>query len=477
MDKRVFHVPRESCILGPLMHSTTTVSSSIGFPPGQSFSEEHIFPSLEPTEVVHEIKCDYGHVLWAPEVAVPAPPKKRAGRKPIVRVPKPRKHPGNGTSFHSQITFHVLGEYCRPTEPGDDCRNHCLLLPDARTRIRKSYKIKLFRNGNITIPGSLTEDMRDVHGPLQSLCDFLTAQGVFEHPDDPSWLLSFSLPQSQMFNYKFRLLEGSIDLYRFSDYCRTLYQGLVHVSPEDLRRFLLCPTFHDSPASPSASGWRDYFSTKHIRCDSGPLVELDVPSPEYILQNLVTTKTPKNIICRREHLLELLACIPLQEHYQRLCQLYYMARGLSNRALERILYCWLYPALRDTVLALRKKDTNFLVGVRYEQETYAAMLIRFRSLSSPKPEKCITVKIFPSQPSDFQKINIDGAVDREEAEMVYWWLNFHLRQSGALYQHDYYSDDDEFSYTSSEGEDPSDCDSDSDSDGDVDSAERDAKWR
>jgi hypothetical protein len=78
------------------------------------------------------------------------------------------------------------------------------------------------------------------------------------------------------------------------------------------------------------------------------------------------------------------------------------------------------------------------------------MLIRFRSLHAGDPYKCVTAKIFPAQADDHQKINIDGAVSREEAEEVYWWLNRHLRLSGAIFHLDYFSDDDEFSYTSSE---------------------------
>ena len=70
---------------------------------------------------------------------VVVPVKSNRGRKKILRVVRLRKKQGDGSSFNSQITFHMRS-------PSYDA---------------KEYKIKIFNNGSVQIPGLKKIDMVD----------------------------------------------------------------------------------------------------------------------------------------------------------------------------------------------------------------------------------------------------------------------------------------------------------------------------
>src|ERR1700678_1985505 len=102
--------------------------------------------------------------------------KSNRGRKKKVKPIKTRKYQGDGSSFNSQISFTVLGDVVRnkPINPDKHSVKAIVITKNdiIQELFTKEYKIKVFRNGQFTIPGVLTEDLSDVRPPLLVLCDY-----------------------------------------------------------------------------------------------------------------------------------------------------------------------------------------------------------------------------------------------------------------------------------------------------------------
>lgn len=114
-----------------------------------SFIERNMRDAIKAHPLFINVKCNYWELKFeAPVVAVEidepvpvivAPVKSNRGRKRILREVRLRKKQGDGSSFNSQITFHMR----------------------SIAYASKEYKIKIFNNGSIQIPGLKRIDMVD----------------------------------------------------------------------------------------------------------------------------------------------------------------------------------------------------------------------------------------------------------------------------------------------------------------------------
>ena len=132
-------------ILTPLQLSTITICAKFS---NISFHEKDVLKKIIniPTKYNHilRIYCNYGEIISPLYVAEPKHKKSNRGRKPRIKIKK-RKINGfgkfKGTCFASQITFEIKS---------------------FNKNARNLYKVKLFRNGKIQIPGGVKQDMSDI---------------------------------------------------------------------------------------------------------------------------------------------------------------------------------------------------------------------------------------------------------------------------------------------------------------------------
>lgn len=106
------------------------------------FHEEDLIFSLQPYGRIMKMECNYG-ISHNPNYKEPEAPQKKSnrGRKPKGKKKKNRKTQGNGMFFNSQMSFWV----------------------SSATINNKIYKVKVFRNGTLEIPGVLDPKMTDAH--------------------------------------------------------------------------------------------------------------------------------------------------------------------------------------------------------------------------------------------------------------------------------------------------------------------------
>lgn len=165
-------------IFGELLPSTLTAQ---GILTDIKFEEKDLIYAVDPSGRIMKITCNYGEVFNKDYKEEQLKKKKtNRGRKPKIKKRNVRKNQGNGKYFNSQITFWV----------------------QAIDNKSKYYKIKMFRNGTIEIPGGLEPSMDDVWSAVYVVRDSM--RECFNEDVQIKELYSI------MRNYKFETMDKDI---------------------------------------------------------------------------------------------------------------------------------------------------------------------------------------------------------------------------------------------------------------------------
>lgn len=136
-------------ILDPLKPTVLTAQGELS---NVEFNEEDLIKRVEPTDKIHRISCNFGVKTSESFSEEKKEKKSNRGRKKKEKEKGKRRNQGNGNCFNSQMTFWVYsidGGY-------------------------KYYKVKVFRNGKIGIPGGLNPDMSDINYSIKSVIELLS---------------------------------------------------------------------------------------------------------------------------------------------------------------------------------------------------------------------------------------------------------------------------------------------------------------
>lgn len=148
---------RSECVYDETELFTTpinTTNTMEGYLSNVQFHEEKLIQDVVADENVVIYRCNYGKVVYD-GYTEPVPKKKtNRGRKKKEKKKKPRKKQGDGTDFNSQITLVVRSSLAPPEEDIDG-----MLIVRDSTRV---YKFKIFRTGEIQLPGMHQNNTDDV---------------------------------------------------------------------------------------------------------------------------------------------------------------------------------------------------------------------------------------------------------------------------------------------------------------------------
>jgi hypothetical protein len=418
-----------------LEHSTSSVKGNLS---NLDFEEEDVIDMFECTNNIISIDCNYGHIRSKTYVFKLPPKKSDRGRKKKVKVLKPRKYQGDGSCFNSQITFRVIGTHVRHRSsiPKTTSRDVTIVtMMHGLESVEKSYKIKVFRNGSITVPGILAEDLSDLTIPLGEVCAYLTDMFIL-----PITVVSL---YSVMKNYIFRLTNKQIDLRALQAHCAKHFGGLLNTRFSDISSYLVNPAFEDGDKTPIFDGWNAALVADPEKRLS--YVELH--------RYLIDSCSSKNLHVDFDKLIVKIKSMPFEELYDSMQQLYKLLHAnyisLHNDTYKIICKHLLSKYLLDINKYLTKSKDNMLSHIKYDPENYPGFLIKIKTPNEFKSTKKTTVKLF-----DSGKINIDGANSREEADFIYWWLNNLFYTNPQLIRRDdaaYDDSDSEFSSDSESG--------------------------
>jgi len=445
------------CIFTTMRISTITVQAQFS---NLHFKEADLidfvaYPDIKKGPIM-KIDCNYGHWKSDKYVSPKAERKSKRGRKPQPPKITNRKRLGDGTNFDSQIQFCVTGVHDRAVLAGPKTEKrpkNVQPLPDVGgvkwERVTKIYLLKLFRNGKIIVPGVLCEDLSDIDAPLKYLARYISR---IVDTGKPAIQLTGRYPI--MRNYKLELIgcrdkemPVCIDLRKLQAYGNKHFYTLLNTNLNDITELILRPIF-DSPISPHRHGWKEF--TKSWNAFNTPLVDTRLS-----LNWLQDKVNNKNLYVNADRL----AVILQQDEFKQIYDFFMMYLRhtkvkLQDFVLQRILYYMLYDRLEKLYKTLANHPDNKLSHIRYDPARYNGFLIKIKTPTEAKPNKKTTVKIFASG-----KINIDGDNDRQEAELIYLWLNkLFYTNPDLLYrkgEHINQGPDDEFS-----DEDPDDGDDD-----------------
>jgi len=364
--------------------------------------------------------------------------KSNRGRKKKVKPIKTRKYQGDGSSFNSQISFTVLGDVVRnkPINPDKHSVKAIVITKNdiIQELFTKEYKIKVFRNGQFTIPGVLTEDLSDVRPPLLVLCDYF--EKMF---NDVQIINLFSV----MRNYKFHLIDGMIDVKKLQVYCVEHFQHLLNTKFSDIEEFIINPIFLNLDMSPNTIGWVEFIN--EYNDVNNMKLELSIKKLKNILKE---SKSTKNLFVDFDTVCEKIMDIPLSAIYIKIKKFISMIQELyfinfNDYVIKNLIKFSIKSHLVKLEKFLFKSKDNLLSHIKYDPEKYPGFLIKVKTPNDVKHDKRTTIKIFPSG-----KINIDGSNNKTEAEYIYYWLNnlFHNNPDFTYNaNHIYNNSDSEFS--------------------------------
>lgn len=160
---------------------TSSTLSAQGMLKNVEFHEEDLIFALQPTGNIMKMECNYG-ISYNDKYKKPQTQTKKSnrGRKKKEKRKKNRKIQGNGLFFNSQMSFWVRSNIFT----------------------HKLYKVKVFRNGTLEIPGVLDPKMSDAWEVSKSVCDALNSCLL----SDVYIIDIYSI----MRNYKFQLIDDNV---------------------------------------------------------------------------------------------------------------------------------------------------------------------------------------------------------------------------------------------------------------------------
>ncbi len=392
-----------SCMFSPMRSSTITAKGKLA---NVKFDESEL-DELEGDGNI--IKIDSNFVEWRSENYNAPEPKKKSnrGRKKKEKKRTNRKIQGTGRCMNSQIMFTILGTHVRKIPDNPDKHSEIAVPIDKEYEtITKPYVFLVFRNGNFTLPGVLTEDMSDVRTPILELCEFMN-----EMFDD----VKLDSIETSMCNYKFCLVDRQIELRRLQKYCADHFTHLLNIHFRHVKQYLIEHTEEI-----------DYGDFHRFLSDADP---------------------PKNLFVNFEKLQEAIEGLDLSSLYKKIVDATELAYkhfhiSFSFETMKQIWDQYLDKYLIVMEKQFKASSDNQMSHIRYDQEKYPGFIIKIKTPSADKLDKRTTIKLFMSG-----KIDIDGANNRQEAEYIYWWLNSLFVQNRYLSYNPYTPSDCEDDYS------------------------------
>ncbi len=171
------------------INTTNTVG---GYYSNVKFHEEELIKKLIPDANVVVYSCNYGKLIYE-GYTIPVPVRRtNRGRKKSQKKRKNRKKQGSGDEFNSQITFIICANLVDPS------------LKIIRPSDTKVYKFKIFRTGEIQLPGVQQQNINDVIECAKYICSILNRH-LHQGECNMSATTQLININPTMKNYKFRI--------------------------------------------------------------------------------------------------------------------------------------------------------------------------------------------------------------------------------------------------------------------------------
>lgn len=454
-EKRLSELQLQPLLFSPISNSTCCAEGTFI---GVSFHEQELTELLCPLGPIVKIESNYGSMISPKYINIDKKKVSNRGRKKKLKPKKHRKIQGDGSKFNSCIQFCILGRATREKSQVEDKYSRLAKpLPpkivSSQTgdieikmeQIIKEYKFKLFRTGVFQVPGVLTEDMSDIRAPLNALEKYLNF--ISTSPIKRGILFSV------MRNYKFKLMNGCIDLRQLHNYCIERFIKLSTINMDDLEKFILLPIFKNNnmPHPRDEDNWSSIIDMTYNQLSKSTPEEFEIDVME-MFEYLEMSINPHNIYVDKDKLMTWIVEAKFPIYYVKFINYMKILRDcylqVSDESSLKILKLLLRNPIGELKKNIIKHPDNELADIKYDQEKYPGLLIYVKTPIPSKLDKCTTIKIFKSG-----KINIDGANNMTEATYIYWWLN-NLLGSNPLFIFDenkfHNETDDEFSESEEE---------------------------
>lgn len=399
MNEKLKEYENDPLILTELEHSTSTVVAKFD---NVSFNEKNLV-NIYCIYPIVKIDSNYFHRRLAGYNADIKVKTTNRGRKKKIKPEKSRKCQGDGSCFNSCTQFTIEGKFKRPITDQKSKKDVVIKKTSYGVEVvKKGYKIKLFRNGKISIPGVLSEDMSDVLVPLRKLEEYL--QDIFGRDD----IVMKSSPYSVKKNYKFKLINRRFDIIKLHEFYNKWFDERINTSIEAIEEFILKPVFK-----------YDEYHKKSYDLDA--LKNFLIKHPKH-----------KKIYVLFDEVVELLNKYDIFSIHDKVMKYVHKLRKenlvfLNNDTITMLFKKMLYKPLFEINRLLSISDNNRICYHRYTPSTFQGFILKIRTPIVTNHDKKTTIKIFREG-----KVNIDGCNGTFEAAYIYRWFNRFISEKSDL---------------------------------------------
>ena len=274
------------------------------------------------------------------------------------------------------------------------------------------WKIKLFRNGTITVCGVKDTKMDNFIITINYFIKYIQRYLKFSDNDVGELLLGTSDAGTKLNNYKTIVIDYKIDIYLLEKYFINYFSKKCYISINNLIKAIKTPSIIDM----------DDFTWKNINKLSN---NFQLNYDEMFMRSL-NINDKEIAIISKENLILKLKSLNIKDIYMNI--LLYLSLinqhsyiNYSNTDISHIVETIIYESIKNEMHNLTNelliKEGVSISRIAYNSNKYSSLLIYFNVWINENYKNVPVVKIFPSG-----KINIDGCCNKDVALLIFDWI-------------------------------------------------------
>lgn len=400
---------REDLIFDNLVDSTKNIKIKINGI--ESFNEEELFDKMECNEYIMSIKTPTRYKKYEYYSNLNFKRKTNRGRKKKI-IEEVKEKRGFGTCIQFEIILFDKKQVDKTARYYSKC-----IVIDNISYYPEEWKIKLFRNGTITIAGVKEDKYVNFNKTIKYFLNVIKKYIDFEDVDIDNQVAKLN-------NYKTALTNYFIDIYRMEKYFIKYFKNISYVSIKNLINAI---------KTPSVIGTED-FKWKNIDNVSDNFI---INSEDMFIRSLNIDDKKVVKISKEEFLLKL-KTLEIDIIYKTIIDYINILRDYVfitdennfDKCIVNIIYYMLEEEINILVSNLLISKDISISRFIYVSNKFSALSIYFIIYDNDIKNEPVA-KIFPSG-----KINIDGCNNPKNVPRIFDWVKKLLRENSELVWND-----------------------------------------
>ena len=385
---------RDDLVFAVLEESTKNAKITIN---GINFLEEELFDRLTCDEYIMSIKTPLRYKQYERYTKLTYKKKTNRGRKKkIAKIEKGNK------GFGTCIQFEIVMLSIKPLDINARYFDKATVIGQ-NMLYPEEWKIKLFRNGTITIAGVKKDKKKNYEETIKYFINMLKKYLNFTDDD-------IEYEKTKLNNYKTELMHCSIDIYRLEKFFIKYFKNICYISINKLIKNIKTPLLVDF--DDFTWGKIDKINKNKIKLDSEAMFMKSLNSNDKKIAKI----SKENFMLKIETLDMEQIYITITIYVKILREYINIDNKYFETSIENIIYFMAYDEIKILIENLLIEKDISISRFLYVSNKFSALSIYFNIYNNGEKNEPVA-KIFPSG-----KINIDGCNDPKNAPIIFEWI-------------------------------------------------------